>query len=56
VKYLNKCCWELIIINTKELNEIIEIIIKNLGQMYLKKILASVAFISLFIAGASSTD
>ena len=32
------------------------IIRKNLGQIYLKKILASSVFMSLFMAGATSAD
>ena len=37
---------------TVEINEITPIIIKNFGQMNLKKILASLLLIRLFIAGA----
>tara|TARA_B100000900_G_C20298997_1_gene601405 strand:- start:333 stop:458 length:126 start_codon:yes stop_codon:yes gene_type:complete len=40
----------------KEANEIIAMIIKNLGQINLKKVLASIVFINLFMAGATSTD
>ena len=40
----------------KEANEMTAIIIKNLGQIYLKKTLASSTLISLLIAGATSAD
>jgi len=40
----------------KEINEITAITIKNLGQIYLNKILASSAFTSLFIEGAIRDD
>ena len=52
--YLNKFWFELIIKIMKEANEIIAMIIKNLGQIYLKKTLASSTLISLLIAGATS--
>ena len=54
--YLNKFWFELIIKIMKEANEIIAMIIKNLGQIYLKKTLASSTLISLLIAGATSAD
>ena len=54
--YLNKFLLELIIKITKEANEITAMIIKNLGQIYLKKTLASSALMSLLIAGATSAD
>ena len=54
--YLNKFWFELIIKIMKEVNEIIAMIIKNLGQIYLKKTLASSTLISLLIAGATSAD
>ena len=40
----------------KEANEITAMIIKNLGQIYLKKTLATSALMSLLIAGATSAD
>ena len=54
--YLNKILLELIIKITKEANEITAMIIKNLGQIYLKKTLASSTLISLLIAGATIAD
>ena len=54
--YLNKFWLELIIKIMKEANEIIAMIIKNLGQIYLKKTLASSTLMSLLIAGATSAD
>ena len=54
--YLNKFWFELIIKIMREANEIIAMIIKNLGQIYLKKTLASSTLISLLIAGATSAD
>jgi len=54
--YLNKFLLELIIKITKEANEITAMIIKNLGQIYLKKTLASSALMSLLIAGATRAD
>ena len=55
-KYLNKFWFVLIIKMTKETNEIIAMIMKNLGQIYLKKTLASSTLMSLLIAGATSAD
>ena len=54
--YLNKFWFEYIIKITKETSEITAMIIKNLGQIYLKKILASSTLMSLLIAGAISAD
>ena len=54
--YLNKFWFELIIKIMKEAKEISAIIIKNLGQIYLKKTLASSALTSLLRAGATSAD
>ena len=54
--YLNKFWLELIIKIMKEANEITAMIIKNLGQIYLKKTLATSALMSLLIAGATSAD
>ena len=54
--YLNKFWLELIIKIMKEANEMTAIIIKNLGQIFLKKTLASSTLISLLIAGATIAD
>tara|TARA_B100001079_G_scaffold263050_1_gene265819 strand:- start:177 stop:311 length:135 start_codon:yes stop_codon:yes gene_type:complete len=40
----------------KETNEIVAMIIKNLGQIYLKNTLASSILINLLMAGATSAD
>ena len=54
--YLNKFWLELIIKIAKEANEMTAMIIKNLGQIFLKNTLASSALMSLLIAGATSAD
>ena len=54
--YLNKFWLELIIKITKEASEMTAMIIKNLGQINLKKVLASIVFTNLFMEGATSTD
>tara|TARA_B100000927_G_scaffold251080_1_gene215767 strand:+ start:380 stop:514 length:135 start_codon:yes stop_codon:yes gene_type:complete len=40
----------------KETNEIVAMIIKNLGQIYLKNTLVSSLLINLLMAGATSAD
>ena len=54
--YLNKLWFELICKIKKEANEMTAIIIKNLGQIYLKKSLASSTLMSLLMAGAIRAD
>ena len=54
--YLNKLWFELISKIKKEANEMTAMIIKNLGQIYLKKTLASSTLMSLLMAGAIRAD